>query len=169
MKLAMNEIIGMARLIKAGQLLAIDYDPNAGESMDAPAARSAPIRKKPSKFRAMMRAAYPDYGKSLVSQRRRDPHVAGLERGLGTGVTGAVLGALIAAVLSKDSKRVTQGALAGAALGGIPGYISGRAEAQSDYTKLLALRRLGVQSLAEYDQAMLFPQLAKRITTGARI
>ena len=59
--------------------------------------------------------------------------------------------------------------LAGAAIGGIPGYFSGKAEAQSDYTKLLALRRLGVQSPGEYDQAMLFPELAKRITTGARI
>lgn len=162
MKLTMQEIVELGRLMKAAQ--SIDYDPTAG---DMPVNQ----RKKPNKgkLHAMMRAAYPNYGKSLVSQRRRDPQTAGIERGIGTGITGAVLGALIASVLSKKPGHIAAGAVGGGLLAGVPGYISGKAEAESDYTKLLALRRLGIQSPAEYDQAMIFPDLAKRITTGRRI
>lgn len=163
MKLTMNEIVELGRVVKAAQTF--DYDPTAG---DMPTGPRKPPKKKGHLYN-MMRAAYPDYGKSLVSQRRKDPHVAGVERGIGTGVTGAVLGALIASVLSRKPGAIATGALAGGALGGIPGYISGRAEAKSDYTKLLALRRLGIQSPGEYEQAMIMPTLAKRITTGRRI
>ena len=161
MNLTMHEVVALGRLLKSGQVL--DFTPAE------PAPAFGGVRKRPSKVKAMMRAAYPDYGKSLVAQRRRDPTVAGIERGVGTGITGAVLGALIAAVLSKNPKHIALGAVGGGALAGIPGFMSGKAEAQSDYTKLLALRRLGVQSPAEYDQAMIFPELAKRITTGRRI
>ena len=162
MQLTMGQTVALGRLIKAAQT--ISYEP---ESDDAQAQRRKPSR---SHLKAMMRAAYPDYGKSMVSQRRKDPHVAGLERGVGTGVTGAVLGALIASVLSKRRDAALMGALAGGALAGIPGYVSGRAEAKSDYTKLLALRRLGINSPAEYEQAVKFPSLTKRITApGERI
>ena len=93
--------------------------------------------------------AYPDYRKSLVSQKKQDPIRAGLTRGVETGSLGAILGALLGRTMAnKDNANTATllGALLGGVGGGIPGYLSGKAEAQSDYSKLLALRRLGISS-----------------------
>jgi len=93
--------------------------------------------------------AYPDYGKSIVTRSKKDPHQAGLVRGTQFGTVGAALGALIAKIISDRPSALALGAAGGAALGGIPGYISGSDEAKSDYSKLLFLRRLGVRSKGE--------------------
>jgi hypothetical protein len=148
MQLDMNELVLMARIVKAG---AEDDEP------------SKPKPKKKS-TKPKFTHAYPDYSRSIVTQQRQQPHEAGIQRGLGTGSVGAILGALIARLLSDKPSHVAGGAAAGGLLGGIPGYISGSEQAKSDYTKLLALRRSGINTPAEYEQAMTFPTLADKLT-----
>ena len=152
MQLTMDEAVFMARLVKAGQ---------AAEKEES---EPKPKRKKPKRTKPDFTAAYPDYSRSLVTQRRRKPVVAGAQRALGTGSIGAVLGALIARLLGGDAKATLAGAASGGVLGGVPGYISGSEQAKSDYTKLLALRRMGIQTPAEYEHSLTFPQLVDRLT-----
>lgn len=142
MQVDMNQLVGLASVCKT-----LFLDKRGKESV------------KPK-----MTSAYPDYRRSLVSQNRRNPTTAGIQRGVGTGITGAVLAALLARVLTDKPKAVGGAALAGLLAGGIPGFLSGREEARSDYTKLLALRRMGIQTPAEYEQALAFPGIVKKIT-----
>lgn len=105
--------------------------------------------KRPKKKSDPLRGAFPDYGKSLVSQSKRDPATAGLVRGATSGAGVGVLAALIARLLTDRPELVGGAAAGGALLGAIPGYISGSREAQSEHTKNLALRRLGINNPAE--------------------
>lgn len=105
--------------------------------------------------------AYPDYTKSLVNQRRQDPHEAGKSRAIRTGLTGAVLGALLARLMSDKPGAVLTGAAAGGVAGAIPGYKSGKREAESDYSKILFLRRrMGINEPGEYEALLRHPGLA---------
>ena len=108
--------------------------------------KKAPPRRK---TKSMLEQAYPDYGKSLVSQRKQNPTTAGLGRAATTGTAGAILAALIARLYSRDPKAIGLAAGGGALLGGVPGFLSGKHEAESNYTKALALRRLGINNPAE--------------------
>lgn len=116
----------------------------AGASQ-TPEQRAAYKRKR----EPLMPWAYPDYGKSIVSRMKQDPHKAGLLRGAEFGSLGALLGLLAGRLATRDPMGITAAALGGAALGGIPGYISGSDEAKSNYSKLLFLRRLGVRTPGE--------------------
>lgn len=115
------------------------------DAQEAPAARG-PVPKRKTD---LLRGAYPDYGKSLFSQTKKDPTTAGVVRGAQTGATGAILAALIARMVSDKASTIGMAAGAGALAAGVPGYISGKREAESDSTKLLALRRLGINNPAE--------------------
>jgi hypothetical protein len=108
---------------------------------------------------------YPDYGRSLVTQMETNPMSAGLLRGAGTGVLGAVLGALIGTLIKQDPRYAAGGAALGGLAGAIPGYISGRDESESEKTKLLALRRMGLQTPGELEFAERFPNLVERLSS----
>lgn len=131
-------------------------------------------RKAPPRPHRHM-AAYPDYTKSLANQRYRSPGKAGLERGIQTGITGAVLGALIARVMSDRLGTVAAGAGIGGLAGGIAGFNSGKQQAESDYSKLLFMRRrMGVNEPGELDAVLQNPELAggivqKQAGIGANI
>lgn len=131
-----------------------------------PPEQQVPPKRKKARGRTMLEQAYPDYGRSLVSQRKQDPHTAGLVRGATTGTVGAVLAALLARMLTDKPSAVATSAMGGAALGGIPGYLSGKHEAESEYTKALALRRLGINNPAEmmvFDRSqILTPKVVRR-------
>ena len=105
------------------------------EKTPEPSKRVPPPHAKPAM------SAYPDFTKSLVSQRRKSPGAAGIERAGKTGVTGAVLGALVARIVTDNPVAVAGGAVAGGVAGAVPGFISGKREAESDYGRLLFLRR----------------------------
>lgn len=125
------------------------------QAQELPVKRQAPPRANPHM------AAYPDYTKSLVMQRHKSPTLAGIERGAQTGVTGAVLGALIARVLSDKLPVVAGGAALGGALAAVPGFNSGKREAQSDYSRLLFLRRrMGINEPGELDALLRHPEMA---------
>ena len=111
-----------------------------------------------------LRAAFPDYGKSLVSQSKRNPHVAGIARGAASGAGVSVLAALIARLLTDNPAAVGGAAAGGALLGAVPGYISGAREAQSEHTKNLALRRLGINNPAEALIMRKAPHLTSKLT-----
>lgn len=113
---------------------------------------------------------YPDYDKSLATQGRGDPQAAGVARGAGTGLLGAILTGLAARMATDDSKKVLMASLLGGAATSIPGYISGKRERESENSRLLALRRMGVDTPAEQEFASRFPSLAQRLTTeGVRL
>jgi len=108
---------------------------------------------------------YPDYGRSLVTQMETNPLSAGLVRGAGTGALGAVLGALIGTLIKQDPKYLAGGAALGGLAGAIPGFLSGQGESESEKTKLLALRRMGLQTPGELEFAERFPQLVERLSS----
>ena len=100
----------------------------------------------PKRPKPLLEASYPEYDKSLVSQKKEDPTMSGLTRGLGTGAGGAILAALLVRMLTDNPKAVLGAAGVGALAGAVPGYISGRDEAISNYSKLRALRRHGIET-----------------------
>lgn len=166
--------VGMEELVQLSRVAAAIHEKNAAEAEDKnkeeEAERKRKAKEKSKKQRPKLTDAYPDYGRSIVSQQRKDPVRAGLRRGTGSATLGAILGALLARTASSDPRVVGAGAVGGGLLGGIPGYISGSEEAKSDYTKLLALRRLGIQTPNEYESSMKFPGLAEYLTQeGVRI
>ena len=110
-------------------------------------------KKQYKRKKILLRGAYPDYGRSMVSRRKKGPEQSGLSRATGTGITGAVLGALIARVISEKPKHMLTGAGIGGLLGAGTGYISGRDEALSNHSKMLWLKRMGVKSLEELPES----------------
>lgn len=128
----------------------------------------ATIRQAMTKAAATTRPlpeAYPDYGRSLVTQMETNPLSSGLLRGAGAGLTGAVLGALIGTLLSNDPRYMAGGAALGGVAGAVPGYISGAQEAESEKSRLLALRRMGLQTPGELEFAEKFPHLVERLSS----
>ena len=127
-------------------------------------AQDVPAKRKAPPHTPATMEAYPDYSKSLVHQRHADPVAAGITRGLGTGLTGAALGALVARIVSSRPEVVGGGALAGGALGAGLGYNSGKREADSEYSKLLFLRRrMGINEPGEHEALMKHPALAREM------
>ena len=123
-----------------------------------------PRKKKPRKKR-LMAEAYPDYGKSLVSQEKGDPVTSGLIRGAGYGTVGAILGALASKMSGQNNNKMVMASILGGLAGGIPGYYSGRNEQESLNSKLLFLRRMGVDNPGELEALEAYPGLARKLTT----
>jgi hypothetical protein len=127
-----------------------------------------PKRKK--KKKPLLPEPFPDYGKSIVTQGKGDPRTAGILRGAGTGALGAVLGALGARALDADAKDTALAAVLAGLLTGAVGYKSGKRERESENTRLLALRRLGIETPGEQEFSEEFPLLSTRVTTkGVRV
>jgi len=105
-------------------------------------------RKKPE---------YVDYSKSLVSQLKPEPVKEGLKGGIGAGITGAALAALIAKSMTDNKKAVAASALLGSLMA-VPGYQAGKHDAQSEYSRLLYLRRLGLNRPGEYETYLQAPE-----------
>jgi len=113
---------------------------------------------------------FPDYGKSIVTQGKGDPTTAGLLRGAGTGLMGAILGALGARSMDASKGQTAVTALLSGLLTGTAGYQSGKRQRESDNTRLLALRRLGVETPGEQEFAEDYPLLSDKVTTkGVKI
>jgi len=128
----------------------------------------ANAKKKPKKN--LLPAAYPDYSKSLVSQGRGDPATSGALRGTGTGILGAILGALGARTLEADPTQTAIAALLAGLVTGTAGYHSGKKEQESQNTRLLALRRLGIETPGEQEFSSDFPLLSTKVTNqGTKI
>lgn len=162
--------ISMDNLVNLARLTASIFEKQAVEDSDNKEEEAKNKKIKTTSTKPKLTDVYPDYGRSIVSQQKRNPTEAGIRRGLSTAALGAILSALIARTLTNDPRIVGAGALAGGLASSIPGYISGSEEAKSDYTKLLALRRLGIQTPSEYESALKFPALAKYLTQeGVRV
>lgn len=148
MKISITEFIALGQLVKAGQV------GNIPEG----------LRRKRKKYDS----AYLDYSKSMTGQMKENPAAAGLKRSIGTGALGAVLGALATRMLTNDPNRVLAGGAAGAAVGAIPGYMSGKREAESDYSRLLYLRRLGILRPGQLEILMRYPELTALAKTKVK-
>jgi len=99
--------------------------------------------------------AYPDYARSLVSQRWQDPEETARKFALGSGATGAALGMLISRVFSNKASVTGLGGLAGGALGATVGYGAGRQSADSENSRTLWLRRKpGINDPGELESAL---------------
>lgn len=131
--------------------------------MDKKTAQALPGHTPPKRVPATMEA-YPDYSKSLTHQRHQDPVQAGISRGIGTGITGAALGALITRIVTDNRTAVAGGAALGGAIGAGVGYGSGKNEAESEYSKLLFLRRrLGMNEPGEFEALQKHPALISQM------
>ena len=123
------------------------------------------VKKKIKKRKKrVLPEAFPDYGKSLVSQEKGDPQTAGLIRGAGFGAVGAVLGALASRIASNRTRDVVLGSVLGGITGALPGYYSGKKEQESLNSKLLFLRRLGVDNPGELEAIETYPGLSRKLT-----
>jgi len=99
--------------------------------------------------------AYPDYARSLVSQRWQDPATTGGKWAVGSGAMGAALGMLMARLAKKDPALVAGGGVAGGALGAIVGNAAGRASANSENSRTFWMRRKpGINDPGEYESAL---------------
>jgi hypothetical protein len=107
---------------------------------------------------------YPDYGKSLVTQGKGSPFFGGAMRGLGYGGIGALLGGLGGKLANQDKNTQIMLSVLGGLLGGGLGYYSGKRETESDNSKLLFLRRLGINNPGELAAATEYPTLARKLT-----
>lgn len=145
MKISTTEFVALGQIMKAAQ---------AAQKGVLPPWLDKSRQKAPD-------PAYPDYGKSITGQMKQNPITSGLKRGLGTGALGAVLGALAARMLSDDPVKVLAGAGVGGAIGAVPGFSSGKREAESDYSRLLYLRRLGIHHPGQMEVAMKYPELTQ--------
>ena len=146
MKLTSTELIGLTSLMKAAQM--------------PPQFAAAKKKHKTDQ----LGAAYPDYSKSLLTQMETSPRAAGARRALSTGALAAILGGLIGKMVSDKPSAVGGGMLAGGALGAIPGYVSGKHEAESEKSRLLFLRRLGISRPGELEALLNYPGMGPRVT-----
>ena len=128
---------------------------------DKPKRNATPARKR---RRPSASPAFPEFDRSLVAQFSENPIRAGARRGLGGGALGAVLGALAGRMISDDPKHTGMGAVGGGLLGGGVGFHSGRREAESDRSRLLFLRRLGITRPGELEALLQYPELTGRVT-----
>lgn len=113
---------------------------------------------------------YPDYGKSLVTQGKANPVFQGSLRGLGYGGIGALLAGGGARLAGADNRKAIMASILGGLLGTGLGFYSGKGEAESDNTKLLFLRRMGINNPGELEAASAYPTLARKLTEeGVRV
>jgi len=119
--------------------------------------------RRVGKRKRAMPASFPDYGRSLVTQHQADPQMAGLLRALGYGSVGAVLGAGAGKLGGLDTKRTMLASIIAGLLGGIPGYYSGKHDQASTNSKLLFLRRLGIDNPGELEAMETYPGMVNRI------
>lgn len=152
MKISTTEFVALGQIMKAAQ--------------EAPPALPAFMTKRKH---VRPDAAYPDYSKSITGQMKQNPQVEGLKRGLGSGALGAVLGALATRLLTSDPSKVMAGAGVGGVIGAVPGYSSGKREAESDYSRLLYLRRLGIHHPGQMEIAMKYPDLTSLAKTKGKL
>ena len=164
MRLDIEELVGLGSILKAAQLPELAPETTPPLSLSPLISLGKPKKKRAKRKKRMLPSAYPDYARSLVTQNRRNPTVAGLMRGAGSGTMGAILGALVTRIATEDPKKVGIGAAAGGALAAVPGFLSGRNEALSDYSRLLFFRRLGVRRPGELEALMRYPETTEDIT-----
>lgn len=99
--------------------------------------------------------AYPDYSRSLVSQRWQDPEDTARKFAIGSGAAGAALGMLISRVFYNKASLVGLGGVAGGAAGAALGYGAGRQSAESDNSRTLWMRRKpGINDPGELESAL---------------
>lgn len=137
-----NVIVGAAKL---GQLTLADPQPQ-------------PRREKPV-----------DYARSLVTQYRPDERRQGQHGAATGGVLGAALGAVLVRLLTERPDLVGAGAALGGAGGALIGRRVGRADAATEYSRLLGMRRLGLNSPAELLAATRFPGTLDRVLSNPRL
>ena len=147
MNITLSKVAAACRLVKVAQ-------------------KAAPKRRPPIRKKRSQPEPFPDYGRSLVGQMETDPTMAGIRRAGYTTPLGAILGGLIGYLLGQSPQSTGIGAGAGALAGGVPGYLSGSREAESEKTRLLALRRLGINTPGELAAVKDFPTTFDQMTEG---
>lgn len=110
-----------------------------------------------------------DYGKSLVTQFRPNPRSAGLRGAATGGAIGAALAAVLTRLVTDKPELVGAGTALGGGAGAVIGGRVGREDAETEYTRMLALRRLGFNSPAELMAATRFPQTLERMLSNPRL
>ena len=126
-------------------------------------------RIPPRRTKRYFPEVFPSYSKSLVSQLHGDPTAAGLTSAMEWGIPGAITGAGIGSAV--DSEDRIRGAVLGALLAGLltggAAYVSGKGEQEKENSRLLFLRRLGIDSPGELEAVSKYPEagdISERVT-----
>ena len=132
-----------------------------------------PKRVPPRRKKRLIAEPFPDYGRSLVSQERGNPVVSGLIRALKYGLTSGAIASAGTAYASPDEDKARNALIAGiigSLATGVPAYISGKKEQESNNSRLLFLRRLGIDSPGELEAMNKYSPLTGRLAErGHRI
>ena len=122
---------------------------------EAPAA--VPVKRKglaggppPPEVRTQA-SGHPDYSRSLVRQQQVDPMRAALLRALILAPVGAATAGSASAMLGGGVTTTSIAAALGALGLGVPAYYSGKGEAESENSRVLAKRRFGIDTPAEQE------------------
>lgn len=118
----------------------------------------------PRHHKRLTPSAYPDYGKSMVNQLRGDPQIAGILRGLLYGTGGAAIGGGAAALADQPAPVTGLASILAGLATGAAGYQSGKHERESENSKLLFLRRLGIDNPGELDAMTEYRGLQNKLT-----
>ena len=121
-------------------------------------------RHIPKQRARLLPEPFPDYSKSLVTQNKSSPTMAGVLQGLGYGGIGTLLGALSGKLTEQDTNRTALLALLGGMLGAGGGFYSGKRQQESDNSRLNFLRRLGIDNPGELEALSEYPGLARKLT-----
>jgi hypothetical protein len=163
----------MSKPLNVRQFAALASIVKASQDITLPPAlpRTYNFQRKPK--HDPLAGSFPAYDKSLLVQLSQDPQAAGRNRALGAGAISAIIAALITRVAAgkyaKNPYVVGGAALGGGIAGAIPGYISGKREAESERSRLLFLRRLGVSRAGELETLMRYPELSGKVTREGTI
>lgn len=106
-----------------------------------------------------------DYSRSLVNQFRPDVDAAGRRGAVGGGAAGAALLGLVARMVTDNPAVVGGSAALGGGIGALAGRNAARADAGTQYSRLLAMRRGGMDNPADLYMALHFPALVSQVTT----
>lgn len=121
-------------------------------------------RRTGSRKRRALATSFPDYGRSLVTQNQADPQMAGLLRALGYGAAGTALGAGAGKLGGLDAKGTLLAGIISGLLTGGAGYYSGKHDQSSLNSKLLFLRRLGIDNPGELEAMEAYPAMVHRLS-----
>lgn len=110
-----------------------------------------------------MAEPHADYRQSLYRQQRGDPDTYGALYGAAGAATGGTLAALLAQAMGGSPAVVGGAALAGAAGGGYLGHQAGKGELEAQNSRLLALRRFGINTPGELELLYGQPLTTKKL------
>lgn len=130
--------------------------------------RKGPPGGPPKPEVRMRPSSHLDYSRSLVRQLQVDPEQAALLRAFLMTPVGMALGGAAGYLGGNSGTSAAIGALLGGTGLGAAGYFSGKGEAESENSRILAQRRFGINTAAEREFVARYPLPGATLTDTGR-